>query len=446
MTLSEFQHRAWSMDEGSLRALHQRANGLSALMASGMKPGAELTPDKRAIAYNGGNPLVPDIVGPVATLEVFGEFIARAPWYAKAYMAVIDPFDLADQIDALATNAAITTIVLEIDSPGGSIAGTFEAAAAIIRAQVAGKIVEVRAAGKLCSAAYAIACAADRIIATPTTMIGSLGTVILLCDQTAASTMVGEKYEAITSAPLKGLGADGAITAARRAEAQRMVDGLNAVFRDAVAAGRGFDDAKIAAVFTGQCWLAAESLALGLIDAVDSPADDLDSPDGTTPDPVPVVLAPDADETDISTPVASATQRKAPAMAPDLTALAALAIAHPTHAALILSEAGKDGATTDRVSAAISVADLSAKAAELSDLRAQLAASETAKASAESEAKSKAGELAALKAHVTTHADPGGGTGSAPAGSKTHAEIDALTPLAQAAFFAAGGTVAVTAK
>jgi ClpP class serine protease len=111
-------------------------------------PQASLSPALRSeIAYNGGNTIVPEINGAVATIEILGDIIGRAPWWAKAYMGAIDPFDVADAIDALAADPRISTLVIEMDCCGGTTCGTAEAAAAITRFQAAGKTVEVRVAG-----------------------------------------------------------------------------------------------------------------------------------------------------------------------------------------------------------------------------------------------------------------------------------------------------------
>ena len=48
-------------------------------------------------------------------------------------------------------------------------------------------------------------------------------------------------------------------------------------------------------------------------------------------------------------------------------------------------------------------------------------------------------DLAALKAHVPKHEDPGGGTGVTKMEALAQAEIDAMEPLAQAAYFSKGG-------
>lgn len=71
----------------------------------------------------------------------------------------------------------ITGIILDIDSPGGLITGVEELASTITSARGTKPIVAY-AYGNAASAAYWIACAADQIIAGPTTMLGSIGVAL----------------------------------------------------------------------------------------------------------------------------------------------------------------------------------------------------------------------------------------------------------------------------
>ncbi len=419
MKLSALGHQNWGMTYDARRALEARMESMDALISRGVgildDKGASPS-DRMRLIFNGGNPIVPEIVGDVATIEIVGDIIARAPWYAKAYMDAVDPFDVADAVDALALNDAVKSLVIEMDCCGGTIAGTAEAAAALTRFQGKGKTIEVRAAGVIASAAYWMVAGADRIVATQTTHVGSLGVYNLLMDQTGALHQAGVRLETIVSAVGKGLGADGQITQPQRDQVQRRVDSLVAVFRDAVGANRGLTGAALDAVFTGETWLAAEALTLGLIDAVASPADELDQAKGDTPAPalvVPVPLTSPGDSTESAksstTPPAAAGNQESNIMDKTLmAALAALTKTHPTHAAELVEAAQKEGATADGLKALAS--DLVAKAtgAELATVKASLAAAEKRATDAEA-AKAKAdADLLAAKAHSQT-ADPKGG-------------------------------------
>jgi ClpP class serine protease len=417
MKLSALGHQNWGMTYDARRALEARMESMDALISRGVgildDKGASPS-DRMRLIFNGGNPIVAEIVGEVATIEILGDIIARAPWYAKAYMDGVDPFDVADAVDALALNDAVKSLVIEMDCCGGTIAGTAEAAAALTRFQGKGKTIEVRAAGVIASAAYWMVAGADRIVATPTTHVGSLGVYNLLIDETGALHQSGMRMETIVSAAGKGLGTDGRITPAQRDQVQRRVDSLVAVFRDAVGANRGLTGAALDAVFTGDTWLAGEALTLGLIDAVASPADELDQAKGDTPPPalvVPIPLPGDSTESaksSITPPAAAGSQESNTMDKALMAALAALTETYPTHAAALVKAAQKEGATADGLKAMSSDLVAQATGAELATVKASLAAAEKRATDAEA-AKAKAdADLIAAKAHGQT-ADPKGG-------------------------------------
>lgn len=469
--LAIFPHEAWAMDPVALRALRARAAAVAELAKCGLRPDAQASSprERQGIVYNGGNPIVPEIEGAVATIELFGEFIARAPWFAKGYLGVIDPYDVADAIDALAGDSRVTSLVIEMDSCGGTVNGTAEMAAAMTRFQAAGKTVEVRAAGTLASAAYFFACGADRIVVTRTTRTGSCGTMQILEDSTGAQAAAGITEEVISTGPLKGIGADGRITPALRAFHQRLVDGWTAIFRDAVAAGRGLAGAALDAAFTGDIWLADQALAMGLIDAIASPADELDQAQGAAPapDPAPPALEGDDDDDDAEataggtpsraaappapttpptppagaggtspTPSAAADLAQESTMDPKiLAAVAALSAKHPTIAEKLAAKALVAGCTVADLEALAGQAEAAAAIAEKDATIATLTAEKTAAAA---KATADAAEIARLKQLAgiadATPADPGappaGGEGKkrlipgAKAGNLTQQDLD----------------------
>lgn len=434
------RHQFWAITREGMRSLSARYESTASLIERGL---SSLSNDERArICYNGGNPIVPEIENGVATVEIMGDLIARAPWWAKAYLGAVDPFDLADVFDALATDATVSALVIEIDCCGGSVAGTFEAAAALGRFQAAGKTVEVRAAGVLASAAYALVAGADKILATATTTVGSLGTMVVLCDESALMASMGVKLEVVSTGPLKGAGADGTISQAMRDQYQRHVDALNQVFKDTVAAGRGI--ANVDALFTGDFWIGADALSLDLIDAVISPADELDQAEGNAPAPEPVAPALDGEGDDGDaekqpgkpcgtapkiTPAATiqvqAPTSKDHTVDPKLMAtLAAMCQTHPTHAAALVAEANKPGVTAEGLQsfagAQIAQAKEAAHAAEMADIKAKLAAAEKDR----DEAKARADKAEAKAAHRVGTGDPGPDDQSKPVKRITRAEYE----------------------
>lgn len=414
-----------AMPPDAQRAILAQMSAVSALAAAGMAPA-----DAVRAAYNGQPTIAPVIDGDRATIAVHGPLIARAPWYAKAYMEAIDPFDVAAVFDALAYDpqfTAVKTVVVEVDCCGGTVTGAGEIAAALGRLQASGRTVEVRVEGVCASAAYRAFCGADRILASPDSLVGSIGVYVVLEDEAAAQAAEGCKPEVISSSPLKGLGADGRVTPELRQETQRRVDAHAQVFYDAVAAARGLTGPALAAVTTGQVWLAKEAQALRLIDAVatlaETPADPAQD---TPPAPVPPTLGSESDDDAEATAAATPTNPRAAIPSPTpmesvmdvkcQAALAALTTTHPALASALVAEAVKPGATAEGLEAFALKATAQAKDAEIAALKADLA-----KAQAQATTATAAAEK--LGAHIPTHKDPGQGAPAAQ--TVTRAEFNA---------------------
>lgn len=388
-----------AMTPESHRTIMGQLDAVAALAAAGMSPA-----DKQGAAYNGRPTLAPVIAGAVATIAVHGPLIARAPWFAKAYAGAVDPYDLAAVLDTIAADPGINTVVLEMDSCGGTISGSGEIAAAVGRVQRSGKIVEARINGVCASAAYRAIVDADRITASTDSLVGGIGVYVVPVDDSAALAEEGYRPEVISSSPLKGAGADGRITPEYRADLQRLVNAHASVFFGAVAAGRTLDAARLAAVATGQVWIASEALALGLIDAVSDVPDAVAPVSNATP-PAPVIPVPEAEDTEETTPQAAILPTAQTESVMDVktqAALAALTSTHPALASSLVAEAVKPGATPEGLEAFAARATVAAKDAEIETLKGQVTAAN---------AKADAAILAAnrLGKHLPQHSDPGQG-------------------------------------
>jgi signal peptide peptidase SppA len=159
-------------------------------------------------------------------------------------------------------------LLVLIDSPGGTVAGTGDLADALYRARqrkpVSAFIEDLGA-----SAAYWIASQAERVWSNPTGLVGSLGVFAVVEDTSGLYEQLKIQVHVLRSGEFKGAGTDGApVTAAHLAEFQRQVDGLAEAFLAAVARGRGRERSALAPLADGRVHLGPEALALGLIDQV----------------------------------------------------------------------------------------------------------------------------------------------------------------------------------
>ena len=138
--------------------------------------------------------------------------------------------------DQLASDADVTAVIVDANSPGGLVVGC-EAAAIAVGRLAAVKPVHVLVNPTAASAAYMIASQATSITMTPGARVGSIGTVLETSAPVQAS-MDGEQRVIITSSHARAKRPD-PMTDVGRAELQRYADEGEARFHAYVAAGRG---------------------------------------------------------------------------------------------------------------------------------------------------------------------------------------------------------------
>lgn len=162
----------------------------------------------------------------------------------------------------------VDAIVLRIDSPGGTFAGTDDLAGDVAEANKVKPVVAyIEDLGA--SAAYFIASQAGRIIMNKSGEVGSIGVFMLVYDTSEAAAQQGIKAVLITAGEMKGAGAPGTeITAAQQAEWQRSVNEAYDQFVGAVARGRGMSTNQARGLADGRLWGASDALSKGLIDEV----------------------------------------------------------------------------------------------------------------------------------------------------------------------------------
>ena len=180
---------------------------------------------------------------------------------------------LASQVDALRQEiTAILSIatpgdvvLLRLESPGGSVNGYGLAAAQLQRLRdhhipLTACIDQVAASG-----GYLMACVANKIIASPFAIIGSIGVVAQLPNFHRWLKKQDIDVELLTAGEYKRtLTLFGENTSTGRKKFQQDLERIHAAFRNYVLSHR--NQLNIAQVATGEHWLASEALALGLVD------------------------------------------------------------------------------------------------------------------------------------------------------------------------------------
>ena len=175
---------------------------------------------------------------------------------------------LIDQLDRWTENDNVRAIVIHVNSPGGGVAISQEIYDAVKRAREAKPVVAAMAS-VAASGGYYIACAADRIIANPGTLTGSIGVIFEFHTAGKLLDKVGIGTETIKSGELKDVGSySREMTKKEELMLRSVVMDTYEQFVDAVAEGRGMDRDEIYPLADGSVFTGLQAQNLGLVDTL----------------------------------------------------------------------------------------------------------------------------------------------------------------------------------
>ena len=173
-----------------------------------------------------------------------------------------------DRIEALERleNSAAAAVVVHINSPGGTTAGSEQLYDALVRLK-AKKPMVVVVEGLAASGAYIAAIASDHIVAQQTSLVGSIGVLFQFPNFTGILKTVGVQVEEVKSSPLKAAPNGFEPTSPEaRAALDSLVKDSYAWFRGLVQTRRGMDDALLDRVADGRVFTGRQAVDLKLID------------------------------------------------------------------------------------------------------------------------------------------------------------------------------------
>lgn len=193
--------------------------------------------------------------GGVALVPVIGTLVQRSGWMDA--MSGMVGYDRVERMfSAAMLDSSVREVLLEIDSPGGEVAGAFDLADRIF-AERGSKPITAVASELSASAAYLIASAADEIVVPRTGMVGSVGVVMAHYDYSKALEKRGVAVTLIYAGEHK---VDGnpfePLPEGVRADWQAEIDGIYRLFVDTVARNLNIGADRVrgtqAAMFMGQ--------------------------------------------------------------------------------------------------------------------------------------------------------------------------------------------------
>lgn len=130
----------------------------------------------------------------IAVIPVLGTLVRRSSYIGTA-SGLTSYHDIEAMAEAAFADPMVKAVLLEIDSSGGEAGGVFDLAQRLrALSQTSGKPLWAIADEAALSAAYAIACAADRLWLTRTAEVGSIGVVAVHIDESVADAKAGLNY------------------------------------------------------------------------------------------------------------------------------------------------------------------------------------------------------------------------------------------------------------
>lgn len=217
----------------------------------------------------------------VAVISIVGSLVNRGAWLgARSGMTSYE--GISAQLRDAVGDKSVKAIVLDIDSPGGEATGMISLAEQIRAARAVKPVIAV-VNDMAASAAYGIASSASEIVVSPTSVVGSIGVVLLHLDRSAELQTKGIKPTLIYAGAHKVDGNPfGPLPETVRADLQREIGAFYDKFLAVVEAGRGPRFAADAARATeARTYLGDEAVKLGLADRIatlDAVLNDLSNP------------------------------------------------------------------------------------------------------------------------------------------------------------------------
>lgn len=224
----------------------------------------------RALLVTGG-------IGLALLLLIFGLALLLGRWdqFGGPKVALLevdglitDSGKVIEQIRHHSENETVRAFVVRINSPGGGVAASQEIYEEIIRLRTVHEkpvVASLSAVGA--SGGYYIAAAANKIVANPGSITGSIGVIIQIPNLSDLLQKVGIRSVVIKSGRYKDLAsATRELTPEERKLLQELIDDIHDQFIRAVAEGRGLSREQVEMVADGRIFSGRQALELGLVD------------------------------------------------------------------------------------------------------------------------------------------------------------------------------------
>ena len=181
---------------------------------------------------------------------------------------IMDPKPVNDALEKFGKDDSIKAIVLRIDSPGGGVGPSQEIYEKVLSVRKKKPVVASMGA-MAASGGYYVACGAEKIVANPGSLTGSIGVIMHFTNVEDLFKKVGLRSSVIKSGRFKDAGSPFRdMTKEERELLQELIDDVHSQFVEVVSASRGLDKEQVKAYADGRLFTGRQAAGLKLVDEV----------------------------------------------------------------------------------------------------------------------------------------------------------------------------------
>jgi protease-4 len=179
---------------------------------------------------------------------------------------IADSQVITEQLDEFGKEDSIIAVILRVDSPGGGVAASQEIYDAVIELKKKKKVV-VSMGSVAASGGLLVACAADKIVANPGTITGSISAIMQFANVEELMKKIGLKSSVVKSGQYKDIGTPlRDMTPEEKVIIQDLVDDIYNQFVDVIVKERKLPREKVVAIADGRVFSGRKAKELGLVD------------------------------------------------------------------------------------------------------------------------------------------------------------------------------------
>jgi protease-4 len=180
---------------------------------------------------------------------------------------ILDSKPVNDVLEKFSKDDSIKAIILRIDTPGGGVGPSQEIFDKVRSVRKKGKTVVASMGSMATSGGYYVACAAEKIVANPGTLTGSIGVIMHFTNGEDLFKKVGLRASVIKSGKYKDAGSPFRdMTKEERELLQALIDDVHEQFVEAVSGSRTLDKEKVKEIADGRIFTGRQAVGLKLVD------------------------------------------------------------------------------------------------------------------------------------------------------------------------------------